>query len=94
MLFMNRPFINGIELSRIFYEEAVRPILDAHFPNLPHSAALLGPGSDVLGYDTPQSRDHDWGPRLLLFLSADDHKAYRDDVDQLLRRGFKRVATG
>ena len=33
-----------------------------------HGAALLGRGSEVLGYDTPRSTDHDWGPRLLVFL--------------------------
>jgi hypothetical protein len=36
----------------------VRPVLDAHFPGLAHSAALIGDGSDVLGFDTPVSRDH------------------------------------
>lgn len=54
-------FIPGIELSRRFYAEAVRPILDAHYPGLPHAAAHVG--SDVLGYDTEMSTDHFWGRR-------------------------------
>jgi hypothetical protein len=61
-------FVPGLELSRGFYGDAVRPILDARFPGLPHAAALIGSGSEVLGYDTRMSQDHDWGPRLLLFL--------------------------
>lgn len=51
----------------------MRPILDGRFARLPHSAALIGYGSDVLGYDTEQSTDHEWGPRVLLFLSEEDH---------------------
>jgi len=39
-------FRPGLQLSERFYWEAVRPILDAHFPDLPHAAALLGTGSD------------------------------------------------
>ena len=64
-------FIKGLELSRVFYEEAVRPILVASFPELAYSAALIGPGSEILGFDTPLSTDHDWGPRLRLFLAED-----------------------
>ena len=45
-------FIPGIELSRRFYAEAVLPILHKNLPNLPHAAAHIGPGSDVLGFDT------------------------------------------
>jgi len=56
-------FIPGLELSRRFYWEAVRPVLDAEFPGLRHSAALIGTGSEVLGFDTPMSSDHHWGPR-------------------------------
>jgi hypothetical protein len=62
-------FIPGLALSRLFYTEQVRPLLDASFPGLAHTAALIGSGSDVLGFDTPRSTDHDWGPRLQLFLA-------------------------
>jgi hypothetical protein len=30
----------------------VRPLMDRHYPGLPHAAALIGPGSEVLGFDT------------------------------------------
>jgi hypothetical protein len=59
-----RTFSPAAELSGAFYAEAVRPLLAGQ----PHSAALLGWGSDVLGYDTARSTDHGWGPRLLVFV--------------------------
>ncbi|MEZ4706502.1 MAG: DUF4037 domain-containing protein [Caldilineaceae bacterium] len=67
------PSMQGIELCRQFYWEAVRPILAWRFPGLAHAAALLGPGSEVLGFDDAMSTDHHWGPRCLLFLNEDDH---------------------
>ncbi len=81
-------FIPGLELSRLFYVEAVKPILDAEFPALRYDAALVGYGSEVLGFDTPMSRDHSWGPRLRLFLSAADLPRYGEAVNQALRRGL------
>lgn len=60
----------GIELCRRFYGDVVRPILDGAFGSPPHAAALIGPGSEVLGFDTAMSTDHDWAPRVLLFLPA------------------------
>ena len=48
-------FIPGIKFSRMFFEEEVRPLLKANFPKLKYSAALIGWGSEVLGYDTAQS---------------------------------------
>jgi hypothetical protein len=80
------PFIPGLKLSQYLYEEAVRPILERHFPELPYSAALIGTGSEALGFDTPQSMDHDWGPRLLLFLAEDDIGTYQPRVEQALAR--------
>ncbi len=66
-------FIPGLELSESFYHEVVRPILDKHLPGLSYSAGLIGKGAEVLGYDTLQSTDHDWGPRVLLFCTEEDY---------------------
>ncbi len=77
-------FISGLELSRLFYEEAVRPLLAAHFPSLTYSAALIGSGSEILGYDTPISTDHHWGPRLMLFLTPQDHDQLHDAITERL----------
>ena len=60
--------MNGLELARRFYFEAVRPLLDRDFPHFRHAAALIGTGSEVLGYDDETSRDHHWGPRVQLFV--------------------------
>ncbi len=65
-------FIPGLELSRRFYAELVRPVLDGHFPGLPHAAALIGYGSEVLGFDTEMSMDHAWCPRVLIFLREEE----------------------
>lgn len=59
-------FVPASELSAAFYAQVVEPQLRG----VPHSAALLGWGSDVLGYDTFRSTDHGWGPRLQVFTSA------------------------
>jgi hypothetical protein len=83
---LNRPFIKGLELSNLFYKEAVKPILAIHFPDLIYSAAWIGFGSDGLGFDTPESMDHDWGPRLMLFLRQVDHQSYHKSIHQLLSK--------
>ena len=65
-------FVPGLELSRRFFSEVVRPIFDTHFPDLRYAAARIGWGSDVLGFDTPMSMDHDWAPTVTIFLRDDD----------------------
>jgi hypothetical protein len=62
-------FVPGIELARLYYAEQVAPLLAQAFPAIAYSAALIGPGSEVLGFDTSRSTDHDWGPRLQVFLA-------------------------
>ncbi|MBX3001266.1 MAG: DUF4037 domain-containing protein [Caldilineaceae bacterium] len=79
------PFTQGLELSKHFYWEAVRPILDAKFHGLVHAAALLGSGSEVLGFDDPMSSDHHWGPRVMIFLTEADHSSYASAMVELLR---------
>jgi hypothetical protein len=67
---MAAPFIPGLELAREFWGEVVGPLLAEHFPQVRYAAALLGPGSEVAGFDTARSVDHDWGPRLQVFPGA------------------------
>jgi hypothetical protein len=62
----------GVSMAEYFYAEAVRRVLDESFPGIRHAAALIGPGSDVLGFDTPRSSDHGWGPRLTVFIPERD----------------------
>jgi hypothetical protein len=59
-----REFTPGLTLAEDFYAEAVAPLL----AGIPHSGALLGWGSEVLGLDTERSTDHGWGPRLQIFV--------------------------
>jgi hypothetical protein len=65
-------YIPGLRLARECYAAMVRPLLEEHFPRLPYAAALLGPGSEVAGFDSQRSVDHDWGPRPQVFLTDSD----------------------
>ena len=76
--------VSGLELARRFYEEVVGPIVLKRWPDLSYSAALIGPGSEVLGFDDGMSRDHHWGPRLLLFLDPVDRKRMEDPISRHL----------
>lgn len=78
-------FIPGLELSRLFCVEQVQPVLDAEFPGLRYDAAVIGSGSEVLGFDTPLSRDHHWGPRVTLFVAEDDLEPYAEPVRKVFR---------
>lgn len=70
-------FVSGLELSRRFFHEAVRPLVTSVFPDLRYAAALLGQGSEVLGFDNELSVDHDWGPRVFILLQKTGLKAPR-----------------
>ncbi|MBN1438445.1 MAG: DUF4037 domain-containing protein [Anaerolineales bacterium] len=78
---MKTSFTPGLELCKRFYWEEVRPILDTTFPEVTHTAALLGGGSEVLGFDTPLSMDHDWSPRVMLFLGESDCRKVGKDIN-------------
>jgi len=83
----------GLELSAALYESSVKPILATHFADLPYSAALIGRGSEVLSFDTPQSMDHDWGPRLMVFLDPTGY-ARREQIDRVLGRELPAAVRG
>jgi hypothetical protein len=60
--------VNGIEIAERHYRREVAPALGGRR----HAAALLGAGSEVLGYDDEVSPDHDFGPRVQIFYPERD----------------------
>jgi hypothetical protein len=74
-------FIPGLKLSELFYIEVIQPLMLVNFSSLCYSAARLDYGSDVLGFDTPMSMDHGWGPKLTLFLTDQDWPVYHAQLD-------------
>ena len=78
--------MKGMELSKLFYTEQVRPALAQRFPQLlPRIAAgLVGEGSQCFGYDDDLSQDHDWGAAVCLWLTLDDYENYGAAVQQML----------
>ena len=86
-------FIPSLELSRMLYEEEIKPIMERRFPDLRYAAATLGMCSEVLGLDDEISMDHEWGPRVGIYLSETDHARYASDImpifQELLPTEFK-----
>ena len=78
-------FVSGADLARMFYIEAVRPLIEERA----HSAARLGSGSEVLGFETPRSTDHGWGPQLHVFVAASEVDATRAIIDTGLPSEFQ-----
>ena len=70
-------------LCERFYAQVLAPAIGR-----PHAAGLLGSGSDVLGYDTERSTDHDWGPRAVIFVEAGEVAKVRDRVARALPDTF------
>jgi hypothetical protein len=82
--------MNGQELCRAFYTEAVAPLLG----DIPHSAGLLGTGSEVLGFDDDTSTDHAFGPRVFVFVDKDtDAAALEARLDPALPDTFGGMTT-
>jgi Uma2 family endonuclease len=78
-------FVPGLELARAFYHDVLAQTIGP----TPHAAALLGEGSEVLGFDTERSTDHAWGPRAQIFVEANAVESLRSRVDSQLPETFR-----
>lgn len=78
-------FVPALELNAGFYRDVVEPLVRAW----PHSAALLGSGSELLGFDTERSTDHGWGPRLQLFVAPADVTTVQARIDSGLPTEYR-----
>ena len=66
--------MKGLEISKAFYYDYGKPMLEERFPELvPYLAAgLIGSGSECYGYDDEVSRDHDFEPGFCIFLPGEE----------------------
>src|SRR5581483_3552048 len=78
-------FIPGLAFNGSFYRSVVAPLIG----EVPHAAARLGNGSEVLGFDTERSTDHGWGPRLQVFVAADAVDGVQRAIDDGLPDEFE-----
>lgn len=70
--------MQGIELSRRYYEEYGIPMIKEQFAEYEGRIAvgLAGPGSDCFGFDDEISRDHDFGVGFCLWLTDEDNELF------------------
>lgn len=87
-------FLPGLDLNQQFFQELIQPLLAEHLPQLEYAAALIGTGSDVLGYDTPRSMDHGWGPRLKLLLPETPDPSLQRQLNELWQTHLPRQFRG
>lgn len=66
--------MQGLELSRRFFEEYGAPMLRERFPAWADRLAvgLVGSGSECFGFDDAVSRDHDFEPGFCIFLPEEE----------------------
>lgn len=83
--------MNGLELSRAFYERCGKPMLEEQFPSLLSFLAvgLFGSGSECFGYDDDISQDHDFEPGFCIFLPGEELVDRRREF--LLERAYYKL---
>ena len=77
--------MKGLDLCREYYNSIIKPIIDGYigFIGGKYASALIGWGSDVLGNDDDISKDHEWGPRCIIFL-PEELMQYKDKMYEIL----------
>lgn len=66
--------MKGIELSRAYFEEFGKPMLENEFSDILKylAVAYTGSGSEHYGYDDEFSQDHDFEPGFCIFIPGED----------------------
>ncbi len=88
--------MKGLEISEHYFFDCGLPLLKARFPDLVDriAAGLISCGSEVAGFDDEISRDHNWGPRFILFMSPEDKARHGQQVQEVLHRELPREYHG
>jgi hypothetical protein len=89
-----QPLRPSLKLSKLLYEEKIKPIMELGFPDVPYAAATMGMCSEAPGLDDQISMDHMWGPRVTLFLSNEDNARYGEELIAGFKQGFPKTFKG
>ena len=83
--------MQGLEISKKYYEEYGLPMLKEQFPGLMPLVAcgLFGSGSECLGFDDETSQDHDFEPGFCIFIPGEDKVDRRTAF--LLERAYSKL---
>ena len=70
--------MKGLELSKLYFEEFGRPMLEESFPEYIDRIAVgfVGHGSECFGFDDEISRDHDFEPGFSLWITEEDERIF------------------
>lgn len=83
--------MKGIEISKAYFEEYGKPMLERDFSDvLPYlCVGMVGSGSDCYGFDDEISRDHDFEPGFCIFIPSEDVVDRRTEF--LLERAYAKL---
>lgn len=78
--------LNGLERAEFIFKYSSE-FLKEMFPNLYNRScfALVGTGSECLGFDDSTSEDHDFSSRCQLFLNKDDYNLYQENLNKVFK---------
>lgn len=73
-----------LELSKKYFENFGRPLIEKGFPQLAdrYAAGLVGQGSGCFGFDDEYSKDHDFAPGFCIWLTDEDYEKYGTELKQ------------
>ncbi|MBR4084095.1 MAG: DUF4125 family protein [Lachnospiraceae bacterium] len=77
-------FVNGLTLSKEYYETYGKPMIESRFPKYADRIAvgLVGEGSDCFGFDDALSMDHDWGPSFCMWVSDETYVEIGEELQE------------
>ena len=83
--------LNGLALCKGYYEEFGKPMIAEKFPEYVSRIAvgLVGKGSDCFGFDDAQSRDHDFGPRFVMWVTRETY----EEIGETLQKAYEELPT-
>ncbi len=79
--------MKGLELSRRYYKEVCRPAVENSFKEYIDKMAfgLVGDGSECYGFDDEISQDHDFGPRVMIWLASEDYSVFGGKLNEFVK---------